>query len=203
MIFWGLAAGLTALIVRLLIRPLQRRGLATGLALGIPVAALSLYILLGRPELADKSSRPQLPPFLAGTVAKLEAATRADPGDVAGWQLLGEVYTKLKRPAAAVTAFRQAVTQAPGRADLQLALAVALVAAAAGKVIPEAQAIFQNNPDEPLSRYYLAEAKAQAGDWEPALQEWQALQALTPPNAPYGSLLTARIAEAKQALEIE
>lgn len=198
-----LAAALTALAVIMLIQPLAKRSpLVLGLVIGIPFLSLSLYLLLGRPELAGKGSKPELPPFLAGTVAKLEAATRADPADVASWQLLGDVYTKLRRSDAAASAFRQAVAHAPDRPDLQLALAVALIGAANGKVTPEAQEIFRQNPGEPLSRYYLAQAKAQAGDWETALQDWERLDENTPPDAPYKPLLAARIGEAKQALEI-
>jgi cytochrome c-type biogenesis protein CcmH len=201
MIFWSLAGLLTALTVLVLLRPLVHSGrLKTMLVIAVPMAAIGLYILLGRPELSDKSSKPQLPPVLAGTVAKLEAATKADPGDGFSWQLLGEVYTRLERGKQAVNAYRQALKAAPDNPDLRLALATELVQEADGKVTPEAQGMFRQMPDEAVSRYYLAEAAAQDGDWETAQEHWRGLAEETPPDSPLAAKLASRLGEAKQAL---
>ena len=203
MIFWGLAGLLTALTVVLLVQPLGRSRLSLSIMLGLPLLAAGLYLVLGRPELSDRSSRPPLPPVLAGSVARLEEVTKTDPGDVFSWQLLGQVYGKLERGPQAIVAYRQAVAHAPERADLQLALATAIVQAANGKVTSEAQAIFQQHPADLLSRYYLALARAQAGDWEAAQAEWQELQRATPAESPLGQHLDERLAEAQRALADE
>ena len=202
--FWIFAGALTALCTALLVRevaPQRRLGIA--LTVLIPLAALGLYLGLGRPELTQWRTRPVLPPFIAGAVDKLKADVAANPQDKQAWLLLGDVYRKVDHYQDAAAAYRQALAIDPKDPVLSASLGEMLVKEDGGKVGPEARALFVAAPQQPASRYYLALAEAQAADWPDALKDWQALAASTPANAPWQGPTATRIAEAQRALGLD
>lgn len=178
-----------------------------GLTLLAPLVALTLYVALGRPELKGEP--------LAGR--DMEAAMKAapldqiaeslfqrlamDPGHAEGWVLLGRTYMRLERFDEAASAFGRAIDLMREKtpADLFSAYGESLTLAAGGRVTEAAAAAFAAalglDPKDPPARYYLALAKAQAGDTPGALADLKALLGDTPADAPQRPVIAAKIGQ--------
>ncbi|MCW5731122.1 MAG: c-type cytochrome biogenesis protein CcmI [Alphaproteobacteria bacterium] len=194
---------------------------AVALAVLVPAAGMLVYLRLGQPELpaqplaarhaaeahqaaeADRAQGGQI----ADLVGRLEARLEREPGDVQGWALLGRSYLMLERPADAVGAFARAASLDPNDPDIAMGHAESQVFAARGMVTPKADEEFRRtlklDPRHPGARYYLALARAQAGDMQGAYDGWLDLRRDTAPDAPWKAALEARLAEAAKALNID
>ncbi|SEO97384.1 cytochrome c-type biogenesis protein CcmH [Rhodospirillales bacterium URHD0017] len=151
------------------------RVLPPALALAIPLLALGFYLKVGHPGVPAA-------PFVAGSKPPAEQAL-----DIA--QLVAQA--------------RARVAAEPTNADAQSALGEALTLEADGTVTPAAVEAFNQalalRPDDPRSLYYLGLHDAQSGDSAAALKRWQELEAKSPPNAPFLTVLRAEMARVAQA----
>jgi len=169
--------------------PKSRRVVLLAVTLSMAVA-LGLYLRLGAPGQQDQPYEKRLagwrtanletltPPEIA---AVLRDATAKRPSDAEGFRLLGLAENASNNPIAAVKALRRAAELAPQRPDIWLMLGQAQVAAAGGKVSGPAQVAFERLlalvPGDPTARYFLAGAKADAGDNAGAVADLQRLVA--------------------------
>lgn len=154
------------------------RFLPPALALLIPLLALGVYLNVGRPGLpaapfasrpADQHPNPNEPITAERMLAEARARLAENPDDPEALAELGE----------------------------------ALVLEADGTVTPAAvealtRALAQR-PDNPRAAYYLGLHEAQSGDSKAAVARWQALEAKSPPDAPWLSMLRAEIARVARA----
>ena len=209
-VFWILAGLMTAGSVLLLVRPLVAgkaddadKGLATLIIWGVPLLTLGLYAALGHPDLTAWRTQPGLPPFIAASVTKLTADVKQNPTDLQGWLLLGDVYAKIRRYDEAAAAYRRAAELDPATPSYAALVGQMLVRRNGDAVGADAVVWFAKARDEPLSRYYVALAMAQAGNWDDALARWQALKQVLPNDAQWQATLDARIADARRALGLE
>ncbi|UUX51443.1 c-type cytochrome biogenesis protein CcmI [Nisaea acidiphila] len=186
----------------------------------LPAGALLSYVSVGRPGMPDRplalrtdgagtaplarSAQPAAAPQSAAAqpgvsdmVSGLEEKLKANPQDADGWALLGRSYMVTERYRDAVSAYGKAIELVPDNLQLRAARGEALVLAADGMVPPGAvddfRAVNLAQPEEPRSRYYLGLARSQAADLVGALKWWIALEADTPPGAPWEALVTQRI----------
>jgi cytochrome c-type biogenesis protein CcmH len=185
----------------------------------LPFAAWTLYWQLGSPTLADQplasrsadsvktaeNANPHLD--MAEAVRQLNARLQAHPDDLQGWLLLGRSNLDLNRYQEAADAYRHAADLSGQKPEIVGDWGEAQVLAAGGKVTAEAQQAFRTalaDPESaPRSRYYLALAKAQAGDAKGALQDWVDLEADAPADAEWLPLLRRRITETAQAAGVD
>tara|TARA_E500000318_G_scaffold84121_2_gene79849 strand:- start:27 stop:1535 length:1509 start_codon:yes stop_codon:yes gene_type:complete len=141
----------------------------------------------------------QAQPGVSEMVSGLEAKLANNPDDGDGWALLGRSYMVTERYDDAVEAYGKALALVPDNLQLVAARGEALVLAADGMVPPAAvedfRAVNLSQPLEPRARYYLGLARSQAADAAGALKWWIALEADTPPGAPWEALVTQRIDE--------
>lgn len=164
-------------------------------AVAAPALALGLYLNLGSPGLADQPFAARLDKWRNSDLASLTApeiaavlrqATTARPNEAEGFRLLGLAEGASQNPVAAVSALRRAAALAPQRPDIWQMLGEAEVYEAQGKVDADAQAAFTRllalDPKSPTARYFLAEAKADAGKTTEATADLQALLADLPPD---------------------
>ncbi|CAI8055275.1 Cytochrome c-type biogenesis protein CycH [Geodia barretti] len=153
----------------------RRRAAALGLGLCIPALAAGVYASLGTPGLPGRPfaeiERPVEEPAAVAAfrepVERLAARLQSDPGNLEGWLLLGRSYVVLQRYPEAADALRQAAALSGGDPEVLGMLGEAIVWANDGVVVPEAVRVFrqalETQPDDPVSRFHLALARAQAG----------------------------------------
>ena len=174
----------------------RARGLVLLAAVAAPALALGLYLKLGAPGLPDQPYAARLsawrsadlttlnPPEIA---AVLRQATAERPNEAEGFRLLGLAEQASQNPVSALRALRRAARLAPQRPDIWRMLGQASFAAAGGKVDDEAQAAFRTlltlEPGDPAARFFLAQAKAEAGQTAEAAADLRALLADMPPGA--------------------
>ncbi|MBM3533666.1 MAG: c-type cytochrome biogenesis protein CcmI [Alphaproteobacteria bacterium] len=158
-----------------------------GLVLGaVPAGALALYLAVGMP------SAPGLAPAFVDMAE--DGATADQLAEMARAQLGQD------RVAEAAQTLTRATAKAPHRADLRSLLGEAQVALADGKVSDAARQSFRAavNLDarDPRARFYLGLARVQDGDLKGAIEDWLALEADSPPDAPWRPLLAERLQQA-------
>lgn len=172
--------------------PKARRAVLVAVVVA-PAAALGLYLSLGSPGLKDQPFAARLEQWRTSDLASLTApeiaavlrqATTARPNEAEGFRLLGLAEGASENPVAAVSALRRAAALAPQRPDIWQMLGEAEVYEAQGKVDADAQAAFTRllalDPGSPTARYFLAEAKADAGKGAEARADLVALMADLP-----------------------
>jgi cytochrome c-type biogenesis protein CcmH len=179
---------------------LSRRSRIVGLlaAALISAAAAGLYPLWSNWDwsvIADEKAAPD--PAVAAMVGKLEQHLKDQPGDLAGWLMMGRSYLALERAEDAVIAFQHAYSLSKN-ADTALGLGEALSVRAGGDITPQASQLFEEAialaPDDPKALFYGGFAAAIRGDTDLARQRWQALKDLHPPPQ-IEQMLDARMAE--------
>ncbi len=184
--------------------------LAIGLAAVVAVATVALYASVGRPDLANPTTASTATPAapdtgqpdageVAGMIGQLEKRMADSPNDAEGWRMLGWSYFQTQRYADAATAYAKAVKLAPAGPGYASAYGEALVQVAGGTVTPEAQAQFaaarKLDPADARARYFGGLAKDQAGDTRGAIDDWLALLATAPADAPWAGELRRVIGE--------
>lgn len=154
------------------------RFLPPALALLIPLLALGVYLNVGRPGLpaAPFASRP--------------AGEHPNPNQpITAERMLAEARARL--------------AENPDDPEALAELGEALVLEADGTVTPAAvEALTRalaRRPDNPRAAYYLGLHEAQSGESKAAVARWQALEAASPPDAPWLPMLRAEIARVSRA----
>jgi cytochrome c-type biogenesis protein CcmH len=178
------------------------------IAVGVPAIAFPLYARLGQPRMPDEPlARRQVAPHNAGeieaAVAAVEKRLIEKPDDGKGWAVIAPVYMRLERYADAVHAYSEALRLLGEDPLRRAAYGEALVAAAGGVVTGEARAAFDKalaeQPAQPQARFYAALAAEQDGNKADAIRDYQSLLADSPPDAPWRSVVSARLAALKGA----
>jgi len=170
--------------------------------LGIAIIAFGSYGLLGNPGLPGQPLATRERPLeeridVNDAVKRIEAQLEKTPDDVRGWTVIAPVYMQMGRYEDAVTALRHVNELAPPTADTQTDLAEAMLMVSKGEMTPEAQALLENavklDPKHVRSRFYLAGAATQSGDYAGAVVQWNELIGMAAGNEPW-------IAAAKEGL---
>lgn len=186
--------------------PPYYRAFALALAAGIvPLGAILIYLTLGSPgapdmPLASRQAEIQAiaegSAALTGEVQALRGRLADNPADRASWLRLGDVLRQMERFEESAEAYRRAAHLEADPESFGL-YAEMLVLAQQGTVPVEARSVFEHvlasSPGDPRSLYYLGLAAEQAGQPRAALERWVRLQAVSPPDAPWMGMLTARM----------
>jgi cytochrome c-type biogenesis protein CcmH len=176
------------------------------IAVGLPAVAFPLYARLGQPRLPDeplvsRKVAPRSNGEIEAAVAAVEARLIAKPEDGKGWAVIAPVYMRFERYADAAHAYSEALRILGEDPLRRAAYGEALVAAAGGVVTDEARQAFDravtDQPGQPQARYYLALATEQDGKKADAIRDYQSLLADSAPDAPWRSLVSARLAALK------
>ncbi|HEY1780501.1 MAG TPA: c-type cytochrome biogenesis protein CcmI [Roseiarcus sp.] len=189
--------------------PRYRLAAAVLIAVGLPAIAFPLYARLGRPSMPDEplaSRKPTLETTggIEAAIAAVEARLAARPDDGKGWAVIAPVYMRLGRYDDAAHAYAEALRILGEDPLRRAAYGEALVAGAGGVVTDEAHQAFDraltDQPRQPQARYYLALAAEQDGKKADAIRDYQSLLADSPPEAPWRSVVNARLAALKGEL---
>jgi len=186
--------------------PRNRLAAAALIAVGLPALAFPLYALLGQPRmldepLASRVNASHAKDEIEAAVAAVEARLITHPDDGKGWAVIAPVYMRLERYSEAAHAYAEAL-RLEGEDPLRRAgYGEALVAAAGGVVTDEARQAFERalaeQPGQPQARFYLALGAEQDGKKAEAIQAYERIIADSAPNAPWRSVVSARLSALK------
>jgi cytochrome c-type biogenesis protein CcmH len=178
-----------------------RLGAAAAIAGLLPAAAFALYFAYGAPAATDAGTvlAERSAQRLDGPVAQLQKKLARDPNHPKGWILLARSLMTLGRFGEAEKAYQQAIRLNPGGSELHGELGEVLVLGAGGTITPAAKREFARDPQNPRSRYYLAEATLQEGDTKKAVAALKALLAEAPAGAPWRGLVAKRLRQVEAA----
>lgn len=183
-----------------------RAGRAPALALALVVLAASgaglVYLATGAPGLPAQPFAQRVPDpeeqALRQGLAGLERRVQEAPADGEAWLLLARTRAALAQWRGADEAYRRALALVPATPDLHAAALEARVLAADGTVGQEAAEgfarVLAEQPDNPVARFYLASADAQAGRHQAAIAAWLALAADLPAGMTIRDEIGKRIA---------
>jgi cytochrome c-type biogenesis protein CcmH len=180
--------------------------LALLLCLVLPAGGLAIYDRMGHPgepdqPLAERMKNPERDINIL--IAKAEQHLAEKPTDGRGWEVLAPIYMQVMRADDAANAYRNAIKYLGESAKRYGALGESLAAGAQGRVTKDARAAFEKalalDPSDPRTRFYLAVADAQAGQFDKALTEFNALAKDSPRDAPWQGVLQAQIDEVNAA----
>lgn len=161
----------------------------------LPLAA-ALYYAFSAGGYWRQAEEAALAPDPAAMVAKLEARLQQEPGDVAGWMMLGRSYLVLGDARRAVTAYERAVALTAERdADALIGLGEALVAGSEAEFTARGGSVFEQAydlaPDDPRALWYSGIVSLRRGDVATARGRWQRLAAQDLPPDVRGALDSA------------
>ena len=170
----------------LVVPPLWRgnRRTAFAVAMLIPLAAVSLYALIGNPAALDPARRIA-PATLEQAIDALAVQMRMKPDNLEGWVLLGRSRKEQERFGDAVEAYKQALRLAPKDPALMVELAETmalqdpahLIKSDALKLLQQAQQI---DPRNQRALWFLGIAAYQQNHFAEAAAAWQPLLELAP-----------------------
>jgi len=131
-------------------------------------------------------------PSVDEVIAGLEKKLQENPDDAESWRMLGWSYFETQKFAESATAMKRATTLDPDNPEYWSMLGEALVMASDGQQVPpDAAAAFRNalkhDARDARARYFLAVQKDISGDHKGAINDWFALLADTPADAPYAA----------------
>lgn len=189
----------------------QRAGIAAAclLSLALPLAAALLYNHLGNPRAAATAATAVSAEPHAGddgdtmalAINALARRLRATPDDADGWYTLARSYETLGRYGDAAAAYREVLRLAPAQPQVLADLADALLSANQGapdaaSIAAVAQALAAN-PGQPKALALAGMMALRRGDAAQALEYWQRLQGLLPPDSEAARQIESNIAQAR------
>jgi len=156
-------------------------------AIVVPVVAVSLYLGLGRADLAEV--QPQKAPDvhqIEKMMAKLENHLKEKPDDSEGWVMLGRSYTALNEYAKAEDAYKHAyklIGDDPDfLADYAEIIAMNRNNELAGEPTKLLQAALKKNPNAVKALWLSGHAELQLGHDKQAVAYWKKLLKVLPSN---------------------
>lgn len=195
------------------------KGLAVILGIAIPALALGIYTKQGAPHLpglpfAERASERtqtaaggEAASSLEASAATLAKRLEGEPDDLQGWVLLARTYMSISRYRESVIAFERALKLETGEPSLYSAYGEALFMAASSVVTPTSRTAFEAaltlDPADSRARFYIALAEDQAGNRKQALDQWAALLADSPGDAPWVPAVRDRIRITAEALGLD
>jgi len=179
---------------------------ASAVAVVLPLAAVSLYILLGEPQaitgkaqgddeqMAHAVQRDKIEEMVTRLADRLKAA----PEDAEGWAMLGRSYAYLGKFNEAMNAYEEAMKR--GTPDARLLADYADIYATTkggGSLNKRALAL---DPDQPKALALAGTIAFQKEDFAAAVRHWERFVAVVPQDSPFAGQIASGLAEAREAL---
>ena len=193
------------------------------IAVFVAVIATGGYALLGAPdrlalgpgssnrsaEGGDAAESPAAAASRAEAMAKIETMVnrlvdrlKANPNDADGWQMLARTYAALGKQQQAVDAFKQAEQLRPTDPTLLSDYAVAVALNNNKDLEGEPRALIERalkaNPKHPKALALAGTAAFGRKDYKLAVDYWEQLAKVEPPDSPMAQQIRDSIAEARQ-----
>lgn len=159
------------------------------------------------PLALDDKNTLQTDTSLETMTDRLAKKLEAQPDNVNGWVLLGRSYAAMGDIDKAKSIFSDITAKWPKNVEVKVAYGEMLMAAANGKITPEARKTFESavaaNPKHLRAQYDLALADSQQGKDQAAYDRWLQLTKGAPADAPWLPEVAARLRETAVKLGID
>lgn len=183
--------------------------LMAALLLALPLGAFGLYYVMGNMGLSDRplaerkaAQDQQADP--AERVAQLQAMIKdikarldSEPNNPRNWNVLGQAYEMLGDFPQAIAAYEKLAEMTDRHPEALIILAETKFIAADQVITPEVAALFKEArtkaPTNPMTYYYLALERQQAGDLQGAIDELVGLLSVSPSNGEWVPDIEGRI----------
>jgi cytochrome c-type biogenesis protein CcmH len=170
-------------------------------ALLVPLTAILFYQLLGSPEIIQRLAEQQAGgttqpahtqskeglPAMEELVGRLAAKLEEQPNNPEGWFMLGRSYIAMNQFPDALKAFERAIQLDSENVSMLLAYAEAIAATSdndfTGQAAPLIEKAYKLDPGNPNALWMSGIGAYQQGDYQSALERWEKLQALLPPQS--------------------
>nr|WP_295775178.1 c-type cytochrome biogenesis protein CcmI [Rhodoferax sp.] len=185
------------------IRAPRKTMLAVGLVL--PIAAITLYVLLGAPATLDPNGpqRPVTAQDMNRMVEGLAKKLESDPSNLQGWAMLARSYKMLGRNAEAEQAFVRAGAFLDNDAQL-LAIYAELAASNAngnfsGKPAQLLEKALRVDPKNAMAQWLAGAAAFRSNQFDAAIRIWERLTPQVEPDSDDARMLQESLAAAYAA----
>jgi cytochrome c-type biogenesis protein CcmH len=187
--------------------PVQRSQGWTAFAasVAVPLLAVSVYLLIGNPG-ALQARTAEGPHGLGqqqmdALIARLAQRLERNPQDPKGWAMLARAQTVMGRHREASAAYARSVEMLPNDAQLLADYADALAMAQGGRLPGEPEMLVARallvDPNNAKALALAGTVAFNNGDFTLAVQHWERLRGLMPPDSEFAKSIRANIAEAK------
>ena len=162
---------------------------AATLAVVLPLAAATLYLLLGNPDgLHAPAPRHQITANeVERMVASLAARLDQEPDNMEGWVMLARSYRTLSRPNEAEGAFDHAAASLDGNAELLAEYADTVTFNAKGQFTTKSMMLIDKalkaDPNHPMALWLAGTAAFRNNDFDRAVAVWTHMQEFLPPGS--------------------
>jgi cytochrome c-type biogenesis protein CcmH len=191
--------------------PVQRSQGWTAFAasVAVPLLAVSVYLLIGNPG-ALQAQTAKGPHGLGqqqmdAMIARLAERLQKNPQDPKGWAMLARAQTVLGRFSEASAAYARSVEIFPDDAQLLADYADALAMAQGGRLPGAPEKLIERalrvDPDNAKALALAGTLAFNNSDFARAVQHWERLRGLMPPDSEFAKSIRANIAEAKTRLQ--
>jgi len=190
----------------------QWRGskLALALGLALPLAAASLYLLVGTPDALDpaagarsaQGSHEISPQQIDAMVAQLAERLEREPDNPEGWRMLARSQAALGRYGDAAKSYARLIEVGGKNADVLADYADVLAMAANRDLQGEPYRLVQEalslDPDHVKALALAGTAEFRSGDYDAAIAHWERLMKTLPPDSPLAEGVASGLAAARE-----
>jgi len=184
------------------------RNLAIAAVIAVPILTVSLYLLLGKSGELDsqkvdevKQSQKVTQEQINAMVERLAQKLKSKPDDVEGWAMLGRSYVQLRRYGDAGAAYARAVALLPNNAQLLADYADVLAMNNGRSLLGEPEKVIQQalkaDPDNIKALALAGTAAFQHQKYRDAIEAWQRILKLVPPDSQIAQQISANISQAQ------
>ncbi|HEX2843303.1 c-type cytochrome biogenesis protein CcmI [Hyphomicrobium sp.] len=168
----------------------------------LPMTGIALYLFTGSPQLpgrpfAERQSADVAQASVVDLIARVEERLREHPEDGKGWEVIAPIYLRLGRYGDAAHAFAEANRLEGESVRRLLGFAEATLLAGNGIVTEPvrkaAQRVLELEPKRIEVKAWLILAKEQDGDLAGAADDYRALLAEAPTDAPWRKAIADRL----------
>jgi cytochrome c-type biogenesis protein CcmH len=185
--------------------PSSGRWIIVAAVVAVPLLAISIYLLLGKPDGVNEKNKPVGPDVtqaqIEEMVVKLAQKLKEKPDDVQGWEMLGRSYATLRRFGDAKDAYAHAAELAPNNARLLIDYADVLAMTNGRNVAGNPEKLVQRaleiEPNNIKALALAATAAFQRKDYNRAVELWQGILKLVPPGSSIARSVNANLSQVR------
>ena len=186
------------------------RSLLVASALFVPVFSLTVYLLVGSPQVRQTGEQSTANVDLSGQslenlLAAAEKRLQEDPDDAQGWTVVAPVYVRLNQYEKGVFAYENALRLRGRNPTLIVGLAEAIVLSNEGQITEKSKTLFAEalrlQPLNVTALFYTGMAAYREENWQAARDAWQVMIQNATGNEDWYGVVSARVQELNTRLE--